>query len=231
MRVPAMKTAALASSAAALLAVAACGVPGLSQSSPSPSPLPSADVTVGYEATNGTFFLGLDQTLLIKLPNAGVHYPPVLTIAGRYSDATLLKAVALGRTTVIADVAAGCTNGCNTLKPLQIIVVVVNGSDIQQGVTVSEQDWPSVIHVRTGQRFFLALPNPSSGPAWAQIVPSNPAVIVSEQPATTSAAGIRGQFHGGQPGRAVLTVLEPGCPPGSACPSAGSTSFVFVVFA
>ena len=50
MRVSAMKTAALASSAAALLAVAACGVPGFSQSSPSPSPVPSADVTVAYDA-------------------------------------------------------------------------------------------------------------------------------------------------------------------------------------
>jgi hypothetical protein len=228
MRLPAMKTAALASSAAALLAVAACGVASLSQASP--TPLPSADVTVAYGDNNGTFFLGLDQTMLVKLPSAGVHYPPVLTVADRYSDATLLKAVALGRTTVIADVAAGCTNGCNTLKPLQIIVVVVNGSDIQQGVTVSEQDWPSVIHVRTGQRFFLALPNPSSGPAWAQIVPSNPAVIAAEQPPTTSATGIRGEFHGGSPGRTLLTVVGPGCPAGSACPSTGSTYFVFVVF-
>ncbi len=231
MHVPAMKTAALASSAAALLAVSACGVPGLLQSSPSPSPLPSADVTVAYRDTNGTFFLGLDQTMLVQVPNAGVHYPPLLTVAGRYSNATLLKAVATGRTTVMATPSTGCGVECNALQPMRITVVVVTSSEIEQGVTVSEQDWPSVIHVRTGQRFFVALSNPSSGPAWAQIVPSNPAVIVAEQPPTTSATGIRGQFRGGQPGRALLTVLEPGCPAGSVCDSAGSTSSVFVVFA
>lgn len=231
MRLPAMKTAALASSAAALLAVAACSVPGLSQSSPSPSPLPSADITVAYGDTNGTFFLGLDQTMLVKIPNAGVKYPPLLTVAGSYSNATLLKAVATGRTIVMATPYTDCSVECNALQPMRITVVVVTSSDIEQGVTVSEQDWPSVIHVRTGQRFFLALPNPRSGPAWAQIVPANPAVIVAEQPPMTSAAGIRGQFHGGQPGRTLLRVLGPGCPPGSACPSAGSTSFVFVVFA
>jgi hypothetical protein len=63
------------------------------------------------------------------------------------------------------------------------------------------------------------------------IGPSNPAVIVVEQPPTTSATGIRGRFHGGQPGRALLTVLKPGCPAGSGCGSAGSTSSEFVVFA
>jgi hypothetical protein len=231
MRLPAMKTAALASSAAALLAVAACGVAGFSQASPSPSPLPSADVTVAYGDTNGTFFLGLNQTMLVKLPDASVHYPPLLTVTGRYSNGTLLKAVATGRTVVMATPYTACSTECNALQPIHINVVVVSTSDIEQGVTVSDQDWPSVIHVRTGQRFFLALPNPSSGPAWAQFVPANPAVIVAEQPPTTSAAGIRGQFHGGQPGRTLLRVLGPGCPPGSACPSAGSTSFSFVVFA
>jgi hypothetical protein len=231
MRLPAMKTAALASSAAVLLAVAACDFSGLSHASPSPSPLPSADVTVAYGDTNGTFFLGLDQTMLVKLPNAGVHYPPLLTVAGRYSNATLLKAVAIGRTSVMATLYTDCSVECNALQPMHITVVVVTSSEIEQGVTVSEQDWPSDIHVRTRQRFFVALSNPSSGPAWAQIVPSNPAVIVAEQPPTTSATGIRGQFHGGQPGRARLTVLEPGCPAGIVCGSAGSTSFVFIVFA
>jgi len=226
-----MKTAALTSSAAALLAVAACGVAGLSQASPSPSPLPSADITVAYADTNGTFFLGLNQTMLVKLPNAGVHYPPLLTVAGRYTNATFLKAVATGRTTVMATPSTDCGVECNALQPMRITVVVVTNSEIEQGVTVSEQDWPSVIHVRTGQRFFVALSNPSSGPAWGQIVPSNPAVIVAEQAPTTSATGIRGQFHGGQPGRALLTVLEPGCPAGSVCRSAGSTSSVFIVFA
>ena len=226
-----MKTAALTSSAAALFAVAACGVAGLSQASPSPSRLPSADITVAYGDTNGTFFLALNQTMLVKLPSAGVHYPPLLTVAGLYSDATLLKAVATGRTTVMATPSTDCGVECNALQPMRITVVVMTSSEIEQGVTVSEQDWPSVIHVRTGQRFFLALSNPNSGPAWAQMVPSNPAVIVAEQPPTTSATGIRGQFHGHQPGRALLTVLEPGCPAGSVCGSAGSTSFVFVVFA
>lgn len=226
-----MKTAALVSSAAALLAVAACAVPGLSQPSPSPSPLPSVDVTVGYGDTRGTFFLGLDQTMLVKIPDASVSYPPLLTVAGRYSNATLLKAAATGRTAVMATPYTDCSVECNALQPMLITVVVVTASDLEQGVTVSEQDWPSVIHVRTGQRFFLALPNPSSGLAWAQIVPANPAVIVAELPATTSATGIRGQFHGGQPGRTLLTVLGPGCPAGSACPNAGSTVFAFVVFA
>ncbi len=169
--------------------------------------------------------------MLVKLPDAGVHYPPLLTVAGRYPNATLLKAVATGRTTVTATQLTGCDVECNTLKPMRITVVVVTGSEIAQGVTVSEQDWPSVKHIRTGHRFFVALPNPSSGPAWAQIVPSDPAVIVAEQPPTTSATGIRGQFHGGQPGRALLTILEPGCPAGIVCGSAGSTSSVFVVFA
>ena len=226
-----MKTGALASSAAVLFAVAACGVAGFSQASPSPSPLPSADVTVAYADTNGTFFLALNQTMLVKLPNAGVHYPPLLTVAGRYSDATLLQAVATGRTVVMATPYAECSIECNALQPMRITVVVVTSAEIEQGVTVSEQDWPSVIHVRTRQHFFVALPNPNSGPAWAQIVASNPAVIVVEQPPTTSAAGIRGQFQGGQPGRALLTVLEAGCPAGSVCGSAGSTASVFVVFA
>lgn len=225
-----MRSAALASSAATLLAFAACGLPGPPQFSPSPSPLPSADVTVSYGDTNSTFFLALNQTMLVKLPDAGVHYPTLLTVAGRYSTATLLKAVATGRTIVIAIPHTDCTVECNALKPMLITVEVVTRSEIEQGVTVSEQDWSSVIHVRTGQRFFIALPNPSSGPAWAQIVPSNPAVIVAEQPLTTSATGIRGQFHGGQPGRAILTVLEPGCPAGSVCPGAGSMSFAFVIF-
>jgi hypothetical protein len=231
MRLPATKTAALASSAATLLAVAACGFAGFSHASPSPSPLPSADVSVAYGDNNGTFYLGLNQTMLVMLPNAGVHYPPLLTVAGRYSNATLLKAVATGRTTVMATPSTACGVECNALQPMHVTVVVVAGSDIEQGVTVSEQDWPSVIHVRTGQRFFLALPNPSSGPPWAQIVSANTAVLVAEQPPTTSATGIRGQFHGGQPGRTLLMVLGPGCPAGSACPSAGSTSFSFVVFA
>jgi hypothetical protein len=231
MRPAAMKTAALVSSAAALLAVAACSLPGLSQSSPSPSPLPSADVTVGYGDTNGTFFLGLDQTLLVLIPDAGVHYPPLLTVAGRYSNATLLKAVATGRTIVMATPHADCSVECNALRPMEITVVVVTSSEIVQGVTVSEQDWPSVIHVRTGQRFFFSLSNPSSGPAWTQIVPSDPAVIVADQPPAISATGIRGQFHGGAPGRALVRVLEAGCPAVSVCGSGGSTSFVFVVFA
>lgn len=231
MGLPAMNTAALASSAAALLAVAACSVPGFSQTSPSPSPPPSADVSAAYADTNGTFFLALNQTMLVKLPDASVHYPPLLTVAGRYSNATLLKAVATGRTVVMATPYTDCSVECNALQPMRITVVVVTTSDLEEGVTVSEQDWPSIIHIRTGQHFLVALPNPSSGPAWAQIVPSNPAVIVVEQPSTTSAAGIRGQFHGGQPGRALLTVLEPGCPAASVCGSAGSTASVFVVFA
>ena len=230
MRVPAMKTAALAGSAAALLVVAACDVPGFSPS-PSRSPLPPADVTVAYGDADGTFFLGLDQTMLVKMPDASVHYPPLLTVAWRSSTATLLKAVATGRTVVMATPYTNCNVECNALRPMEITVVVVTSSEIEQGVTVSEQYWPSVIHIRSGHRFFVALSNPNSGPAWAQFVPSNPAVIVAEQPPTTSAAGIRGQFHGGQPGRALLTVLEPGCPAGSVCGTAGSTSSAFVVYA
>jgi hypothetical protein len=84
MRLPAMKTVALASSAAALLAVAACDVPGPAQPSPSPAPLPSADVTVAYGDTNGTFFLGLDRTMLVKIPDAAVHWPGMsMTAIGR----------------------------------------------------------------------------------------------------------------------------------------------------
>jgi hypothetical protein len=231
MRAPAMKTAALACSTAAMLAVAGCDFSGFSQSSPSPSPLPSADSTVGYGDTRGTFFLGLDQTMLVTIPNASVAYPPLLTVAGRYSNATLLKAVATGRTIVMATPYTACGVECNALQPMLINVVVVTTGEIEQGVTVSEQDWSSVIHIRTGQRFVVALPNPSSGPAWAQVVPSNPAVIVAEKPPETSAAGIRGQFHGGKPGRALLAVLESGCPTISVCGSAGSTSSAFVIFA
>ena len=216
-----MKTAALLGSAATLVAAAACGLTSLSQGPPSPSPLPSADVTVAYGDTDGTFFLGLDETMLVTLPNAGVHYPQLLTVVAHGSEYTLLKAVATGRTTVMATPSTTCGSECNALQPMQIKVVVVTRSEFDQGVTVSEQDWPSVVHVHSGQRFFLAVPNPSSGRAWSQIVPANPAVIVAEQPPTTSAAGIRGQFHGGQPGRTLLTVMG----------QAGSTSFSFVVFA
>lgn len=225
-----MKTAAVTAWVLAVLATTACGIAGVSQASPSPSPLPSADVTVDYADTGGAFYLGVDQTMLIKFPHVGVHYPRILSVASRYPDATLLKAVAVGRTTVIADVTTQCTNECNTLKPLEITVVVVSDAEIQQGVTITLQDWPFVIHMRIGQHFILSVANPPSGPAWEQIVPANPPVIVPDEPASTSAVGISGRFHGAQPGRTLLTAVGPGCPAGSACPGAAATSFSFVVF-
>jgi predicted secreted protein len=224
-----MRPAAILGPVAAALVLAGCGIESVS--SVTPTPLPVADVTASYADTKGSFFLGLDQTLLVKLPNAGVHYPQVLTVTSRFADATFLKAVAIGRTTVLASSPTGsCGNECNALAPFEIAVVVVSPADIQQGVTVTEQDHPWVIHMRTGQHFVVSLSNPPAGAAWAEIVSSEPAVLVADQPVATSAAGIRAWFHGGSAGRTAITATAQGCPPGGACP-AGYLTFTFVVFA
>lgn len=201
------------------MAVAACGT--TFHAGATPTPLPSADVTATYADTTGSFYLGLDQTLLVKLPNASVHDPQVLVVTGHFSDATLLKAVAVGRTTVLADVPTTCTNGCNALQPLQIEVVVVTPADLQRGVTITEQDRQWIIHMRVAEHFVMALTNPPSGPAWANIVPGNSAVLVPDQPAATTSAGIRGWFHAGQTGRTGLAATAQG----------SSLSFTIVVFA
>lgn len=214
-----MKLPAIVSFAAALVAIAACE--GLPHAGATPTPPPAADLSATYADTKGSFYLGLDQTLLVWLPNAWVHNPQVLVVTGHFADATLLKAVAVGRTTVLADVPTTCTNECNVHQPLQIAVVVVNPADLQQGVTITEQDHPWEIHMRAGEHFVIALSNPPSGPAWANLVPGDSAVLVPDQPAAATKAGIRGWFHAGQPGRTALTATGP----------PGSLSFGFVVFA
>lgn len=210
----------------AVLALAACG-PSTPPSPPTPAP--SADVTVSYSDTRGLFYVSTGQTLLVKLANASSGDSAVLATAGRYKDATLFKAAGTGRRTVTADVSTSCPTECIAQARFQIVVVVVSDTELKQGVSITEQDQPWVIHLRSGQRFIVTLRNPSGGPAWGRLTSTSPAIIVSEQPPVISADGIQGRFQAASPGRAAVDAAgSSSCPSGSACPY---LRFTFLVFA
>ena len=227
-----MKLTAVSSTALVVLALAACST--LSPQpvpTPTPSSPPAADVKVSGEADrHGSFFMSPGQTLLVELPSAGSQDSTVLAFAGHYPNATLFRAVAVGRTWVIADYPANCPTECNPLAPLQIGVVVVSDQGLKQGVVLSEQDQPLITHLRSGQRFVLTLRNRAGSPAWASLTSANPAVIVPDQPAVVSADGIRRQFRAGELGRTGVWATGPDCPTGTTCPSAPYIDFGFVVF-
>jgi hypothetical protein len=218
----------LVAAAPVVLAVAACGI--LTPQA-MPTPLPTANLTVrDPNDDQGLFFMSPDQTLLLMLGTASSHDSTVLAVAGHYPSATLFKAVAVGRTTVMGFDTTHCPSECNSRGPLTITVVVASALDLQNGVVISEQDRAWVIHLRGGQPTVITLHNPPDGPPWARLTSANPAVIVPEQPSVVSPDGIRGQFRGGEPGRGSVYATGPGCPSG-ACPGSPYLGFTFVVFA
>lgn len=225
MRLRTMKLVTALAAASAVLALAACG-----PSTPPPTPPPSADLTVSYSDNRGLFYMSSGQTLLVKLSNASSGDSAVLSTAGRYTDATLFKAAATGRRTVTAEISTSCPTECNSQARFQIVVVVVSDSDLMQGVSISEQDQPWVVHLRSGQRFVVTLLNPPSGPAWIRLTSTNPAIVVSEQPPVVSASAIQGRFQAVGPGRAAVEATGAGCPLVNACPSPGYFRFTSLVF-
>jgi len=166
----------------AVLALAACSVGPVK---PSLSPAPPTNLRVDYGDTLGIFYMSLGQTLLVELEYPTSRDKAVLGVAGRYSNGTVFKAAAVGRTTVTAYVHVDCPIECNAPAPLQIIVVVIDDLELQTGLVISERDqviaglgYPSVIHLRSGQRFVVTLRNLPGGTAWARLTSSDPAIIV-----------------------------------------------------
>jgi hypothetical protein len=177
-------------------------------------------LTVGYADNRGLFYVSTGQTLLVKLANASSGDNAVLAASGRYTDATLFKAAAPGRRTVTAELPTSCPTECNVQARFQIVVVVVSDTELKQGVSISEQDQPWVIHLRNGQRFVVTLRNPPAGPAWGRLTSTNPAIIVAEQPPVVSVDGIQGRFQAAGPGRAAV----------EATGSSSLLRFTFLVF-
>ena len=232
MRLLAIRLATLFATALVVLALAKCdALTPQSAPSPTPSPPPPTNLKVGSPADqNGSFFMSPGQTLLVELPYAESHDSTVLAVAGHYPKATIFRAAAVGRTWVIADFPVDCPVECNAPAPVHIAVVVVSDQDLEQGVVISEQDHPWIIHFRSGQRFALTLRNLHGSQAWTGLTSANPAVIVPEQAAVISADGIRGQFRAGERGRTGVFATGRVCPSGSACPPSPYISFTFMVF-
>jgi hypothetical protein len=122
-----------------------------------------------------------------------------------------------------------CPSECNSRGPLTITVVVSSASDLQNGVIVSEQDKPWLIHLRTGQPFVITLRNPPGGPPWSRLTSANQTIIVPLQTAVLSADGIEERFRADQPGRGGVYAVGPGCPSGP-CPGSAYIGFTFLVF-
>jgi hypothetical protein len=160
--------------------------------------------------------LAPDQTLLLTMGNASSRDSAVLAVAGRYPNAILFRAVAVGRTTVTGFDTTHCSPECNARAPLKITVAVVSAAELQQGVAISEQDQSWVVHLKSGQPFVVTLKNSPGGPASAKLTSANPAIVAPDQAAMASADGIQGQFRAGAPGRAGLHANGPDCPSGSA---------------
>lgn len=219
---------------AAVLALAACAV-GLTK--PTPSPAPPTNLKIGYGDTLGIFYMSPGQTLLVELDYPFSRDKAVLGAAGRYSNGTVFKAAAVGRTNVTAYPHIDCPIECNPPAPLQITVVVIEDTELQNGLVISEQDqviaglgYPSVIHLRSGQRFVLTLRNLPQEPAWARLTSSNPAVIEPEQPATMGPDGIQRAFRAANPGRTGVWATGTDCPSGNPCPTSPYSAFTFQVF-
>lgn len=234
MRLATVRLATEVGAALAVLALTACSVGPIK---PTPSPAPPTNLKVDYGDTYGIFYMSPGQTLLVELDYPASRDKAVLGVAGRYSNGTVFKAAAVGRTTVTADVHVDCPIECNPPAPLQITVVVIEDLELQNGLVISERDqvtaglsYPSVIHLRSGQRFVLTLRNLPGGTAWARLTSSDPAVIVPEQLATMGADGIQRAFRAAKPGRAGVWATGTDCPSGNPCPTSPYTSFTFQVF-
>jgi len=172
------------------------------------------------------------QTLLLGMLNyASSSDKAVLAVAGHYTNATLLRAGVPGRTMVTAYYAGpDCKYECNANAPFKIAVVVVSDVDLQQGVVVSEQDLPWIIHLRSGQPFVVALQNRPGSPPWARLTSGDQKVIVADGQAVVSTDGIRGRFRAVQPGRSGIEGAGPNCPPGAPCPQGPLADFSVQVF-
>jgi hypothetical protein len=227
MRLLAMRLLTALVAAAAILALAACA---RLTPPPTPTPLPAADLTLtDPKDDQGLFFLAPDQTLLLMMGNASSRDSSVLAVAGHYPNATLFKGKAVGRTTVLGFDTTHCPSECNSRGPLTVTVVVVSAIDLQNGVIVSEQDKPWVIHLRTGRPFVITLRNPPGGPPWARLTSANQTIIVPLQTAVISADGIQERFRADEPGRGGVYAVGQGCPSG-ACPGSPYIGFTFLVF-
>ncbi len=152
--------------ALAVLVLAACAdlMPASAPSHP-----PATDLKADTPDDRGSFYMSPGQTLLLEaLKNASSRDPAVLAVVGHYTNATLFKAGAVGRTTATAYYDEGsCSHGCNAHAAYMIAVVVV--SDLQHGVVVSEQDLPWIAHLRVRQPFVVALQNRPGSAPWARL--------------------------------------------------------------
>jgi hypothetical protein len=107
-----------------MIALAACVESVKPQ--PTPSPLPSADITVHSSERDRTFYVMPGQSLLILMAGANARANGVLKLEARFPNATLFRAAAIGQTTVVSDYPqTSCSPECNVPAPFQILVIVV----------------------------------------------------------------------------------------------------------
>jgi len=79
------------------VALAACSVGPVKPTLP---PAPPTNLRVDHGDTLGIFYTSLGQTLLVELDYPTSRDKAVLDVAGRYSNGTVFRAAAVGRTTV-----------------------------------------------------------------------------------------------------------------------------------